>query len=386
MELSEIHRYCIIKGHPFVTYRLPGAEKPITILSNSLPQPLTNDYSLTEEPGFIFAPFGSNDIHPAYRLKADRIIEGDTISEEEFSIIEQRIKQFIKPQNAGPDLPQPVTKTRYIEQVEIAIRACTEKQLSKVVLSRPLRIPFHANIEAAMLYQRLVARFPAAFVYILQFPGTGIWIGASPELLLSVEETNTPGTGHKIRTMALAGTRPSGATEPWGAKEQAEQEWVARYIHQQLTEAGCKEIWQSEKHTSRAGNVEHICTDFTALTNGGSSELLAALHPTPAVCGLPTETAWLMIRDIENYDRSYYTGYLGPVNIQKPSIKKTPAAQPIASLFVNLRCMQAIGDEAVLYVGGGITEDSDPLKEWQETLIKSRTLLAEIEKLQNLAH
>ncbi len=386
MELSEIHRYCIIKGYPFVTYRLPGAEKPITIFSNTLPQTLTDDYSLTKEPGFIFAPFGSNDNHPAYQLKADRVIEGDTISEKEFSKIEEQIKLFSKPQNAGPELPQPVTKTRYIEQVEKAIRACTEKQVSKVVLSRPLRIPFHANTEAPMLYQRLVARFPAAFVYILQFPGTGLWIGASPELLLSVEGTNTPGSGQKIRTMALAGTRPSGATEPWGAKEQAEQEWVANYIHQQLTETGCKEIWQSEKHTSRAGNVEHICTDFTALTDGGVTQLLKALHPTPAVCGWPTETARLMIRDIENYDRSYYTGYLGPVNIHKPSIKKAAIAQPIASLFVNLRCMQAIGDDAALYVGGGITEDSEPLKEWQETLIKSRTLLAEIEKLQNLAH
>ena len=98
------------------------------------------------------------------------------------------------------------------------------------------------------------------------------------------------------------------------------------------------------------------------------------MHPTPAVCGWPAAEALDLIRVTEEYPRSFYSGYLGPVNMERKT-----------SLFVNLRCMQVGEQEAALYAGGGITINSVPEAEWEETTIKSRTLLAEIEKIQNLA-
>ncbi len=87
------------------------------------------------------------------------------------------------------------------------------------------------------------------------------------------------------------------------------------------------------------------------------------LHPTPAVCGVPKEKGYEVIQEIEAYNRAYYTGFLGPWNLDAK-----------LDLFVNLRCLQYFTDHAVLYAGGGITSASDAEKEWQETENKMRSI------------
>ena len=79
---------------------------------------------------------------------------------------------------------------------------------------------------------------------------------------------------------------------------------------------------------------------------------------------MPRQSALDFIKRTENFDRAFYTGYLGPVNMGEES-----------HLFVNLRCMQLLAGEAVLYAGAGIIADSEPEMEWQETEIKCDTLL-----------
>ena len=92
--------------------------------------------------------------------------------------------------------------------------------------------------------------------------------------------------------------------------------------------------------------------------------MLDLLHPTSAVCGMPQEPALDFLRKHEEYDRAFYSGYLGPVNIENET-----------NIFVNLRCMQLLSQKAILYAGAGVTIDSDPEKEWQETEMKLQTLL-----------
>ena len=87
------------------------------------------------------------------------------------------------------------------------------------------------------------------------------------------------------------------------------------------------------------------------------------LHPTPAVCGLPKEKSLDIIYKTEPYDREYYAGYLGMV--ENDSV----------DFYVNLRCMKIYENAAALFVGGGITANSDAKKEWQETELKAKTLL-----------
>ena len=109
------------------------------------------------------------------------------------------------------------------------------------------------------------------------------------------------------------------------------------------------------------GDLEHLKNEISIeKTNGISWQLLAKkLHPTPAVCGVPFRFAQQYILDNENFDRKYYSGYLGPVNMAGET-----------NLYVNLRCMQATKKSLLLYAGCGITALSNPENEWEETNAK----------------
>ena len=93
------------------------------------------------------------------------------------------------------------------------------------------------------------------------------------------------------------------------------------------------------------------------------SVMLRLLHPTSAVCGMPKESALHFNQQLEGYDRSFFSGFLGPVNMQDET-----------HLFVNLRCMQLLDQQAALYAGAGVTIDSEPQREWEETELKMRTM------------
>jgi isochorismate synthase len=403
--LTAFQQHCISNGIPFVSYRLPGIDFPVTMLGKvsnvHLSGSVTNEVnriplikqpplpSLPSVPGFIISPFTSSSL--AVWLQASKIIEGIRLkgidfSDEDLGIndgADSPIREKYATEDHLPEgkLPMQVTKEAYIQQVNKILQAIKEGTVEKAVLSRTILIPFDAGKEAPQLFNQLTQTYKDAFVYLISFPEAGTWIGATPELLLSAwydiaDSTTLNDQPMHIRTMALAGTRKSGTTGEWGAKEIEEQQWVVTYIQEKLAASGCTGIMQSDTYTAAAGNVEHLRTDFRAsIPASNINILLQQLHPTPAVCGWPTDKALELILETENYNRSYYTGFLGPVNVDGAS-----------GLYVNLRCMQATNKLAALYIGGGITRGSIPEDEWEETSIKSRTLLSEIEKIRNLAH
>jgi isochorismate synthase len=92
--------------------------------------------------------------------------------------------------------------------------------------------------------------------------------------------------------------------------------------------------------------------------------MLQLLHPTSAVCGMPLDKSLEFLKLHEGYDRSFYAGYLGPVNVNNN-----------INIFVNLRCMQLMDHQAQLYAGAGVTIDSIPEEEFEETEMKFNTLL-----------
>ena len=93
-------------------------------------------------------------------------------------------------------------------------------------------------------------------------------------------------------------------------------------------------------------------------------QMLELLHPTSAVCGMPKEPSKQFIMENEGFDRGYFSGFLGPVHVGKET-----------NIFVNLRCMKLLPQQAILYAGAGIIANSIPEKEWNETEIKMQTLL-----------
>lgn len=239
--------------------------------------------------------------------------------------------------------------------------ALGEGRFSKLVLARRKTFAIDEAFAVPLLFCRAVRRYPEAFVYVFHTPQSGTWFGSTPEILLS-------GGISGLRTVALAGTRlrsREGEHKPWDDKNTMEQGFVADYVASVLRGFGIDDP-SVETATVGAGRVEHRCSTFTFACPDGvrPGQLAAALHPTPAVCGLPKDEAFGFIRRHEACCREYYAGFIGPVGLGGR-----------VELFVNLRCLNAVGTELRLFAGGGIVRGSELGSEWRETENKMRTML-----------
>lgn len=234
-------------------------------------------------------------------------------------------------------------------------------RFSKLVLARRKTFAVDEAHAVPLLFCRAVRCYPEAFVYVFHTPQSGTWFGSTPEILLSGDISG-------LRTVALAGTRlrsREGEHKPWDDKNTMEQGFVADYVASVLRGFGIDDP-SVETATVGAGRVEHRCSTFTFACPDGvrPGQLAAALHPTPAVCGLPKDEALAFIRRHEACCREYYAGFIGPVGLGGR-----------VELFVNLRCLNAVGTELRLFAGGGIVRGSELGSEWRETENKMRTML-----------
>ena len=204
----------------------------------------------------------------------------------------------------------------------------------------------------------LFARFADAFCYCVFTAETGLWIGATPEVLVDIADG-------QLRTMSLAGTRLAGEDAEWDRKNVDEQQFVTSFICGELMLQGLVPEC-GRTRTLRYGAIEHICTDIVAACSCGTnlSGLLEGLSPTPAVCGQPREVALKEISQVEDAPRRCYAGYL----LHKDRDGRVRA-------YVNLRCAHISPSGWCIYAGGGITADSDALAEWHETEAKASALL-----------
>lgn len=252
-------------------------------------------------------------------------------------------------------------KNKYIKLIDKTIETIKKRKANKIVISRYKDFEIQ-NFSIEELIVRLFSMYPKAFRYIWYHPNTGLWCGATPEILVQIENDS-------FKTMSLAGTQPFTNREPviWHPKELDEQQLVTDAITTSLQRV-TSVLKVSNPHTYRAGSLLHLRTDITGVLKNGKATLktiTAALHPTPAVCGSPQKFAKEYILENEGYSREFYTGFLGPILENGAS----------ASLMVNLRCMKIDEDIARVFVGGGITLGSQPLEEWNETQIKMQTML-----------
>jgi isochorismate synthase len=259
-------------------------------------------------------------------------------------------------------------QTEFSGIVKKAIELITENKIKKVVLSRSRKIKLKSSFDLLKTYQELCLNYPNAFVSLIAIPGAGTWLGASPELLVCIDK-------HKIfKTSSLAGTQKLEkglklSEAVWTQKEIEEQALVSRYIINCFKTIRLREYEEDGPYTIQAGDLIHLKTDLSADIKKVNfpdlgTLMLDLLHPTSAVCGMPKEEAMEFIIDHEETDRSFFSGFLGPVNIDEET-----------HLFVNLRCARILDKgTAVLYAGAGITKDSDPEKEWLETEMKMRTM------------
>ena len=252
----------------------------------------------------------------------------------------------------SPDF-QPISEKNYTQLIQKTIHEIQNSETEKIVISRIKSIE-NQSINLLKSFKNLTQTHPNALVYFWQNPGNETWLAATPELLLSKNQ-------NQIKTVSLAGTkRPE---IDWTPKEFEEQKIVTDYIVAHFSELKNLELQGPE--TIQAGKFQHLKTYISGeIPNGFSMEnLLEKLHPTPAVCGLPKEKSFEFILKNEGYDRDFYAGYVG---IESENSQE---------YFVNLRCAQIFQDKIWIYVGGGITSESVPQNEWNETELKSGTIM-----------
>lgn len=331
---------------PFVCYRRPNDTHLKAYLCHS--DDLVCTDSFVEE-GFVFAPF--DDRKNALIFKS---VDSTILEEEVGEYLSEKEQHIYRKTHPFP--------TKHQNLIKLGIEAIQKGEFSKVVLSRKdvLEIEEFYWLEA---YKKLLNFYTNACVYVWYHPKVGLWMGATPERLVSLEN-------NKFKTMALAGTQPytESKNPKWGEKERQEHQFVVDYIVSQIKDPTngiiLKNFHVSETYSSKAGNLLHLKADIEGeIGDFNLKSLLKTLHPTPAVCGLPKEEAKKFILKNEDYERSFYTGFLGEINVSDQT-----------ELFVNLRCAEFTEKQVFIYVGGGVTVDSDPEKEWMETVAKAETM------------
>jgi isochorismate synthase len=398
LTLDRLWHTAVSGGFPVALWRLPNQTESHLIVQFS--EKIARHPADLDElpPGFAIAGFadmagadGEPFMIPFLRADAHFVLgETGTVREETSPAYSESVALFYENlARPEPDIspvawptaqekPNPEDQLRYETAVAEAVRQMHRGGLRKVVLSRTKRVEFTAEPDAVALFDRLSAAYSSAFVSAVFLPERGqTWVCATPERLVSQDISGT------FRTVSLAGTQsalwPDGSSKRpveavWTHKEIEEQALVSRYIIECFKKIRLREYVESGPKTVVAGNLMHLRTDFSVDTQATNfsqlgTVMLRLLHPTSAVGGMPRPAALSFIEVHETHNRELYAGFVGPVNMGGAS-----------DLFVHLRCLKLEGAVATLYAGAGLTEDSDPAREWRETELKCRTLLNVMEE------
>lgn len=342
-EIGGLIACCLNRNIPFYACRYPS-ESQVRFGAQYHSAPIRGMVS-----GFRVVPFVESEDAPAFTIVPD------------YSAADRAALEALPPLPAAPYglSGADIDYDTYIGEARRMISCIQAHDASKLVLSRTITLSYDMA-RMPQLFAALCVAYPSAYVFMVSYPGICNWIGATPELLLR-------STNRGYATMALAGTRPEGTPADWPLKEREEQQYVADYIGQVLQGCGLTAV-TTHTYTRRAAQVEHLCTDFDISTAHDAAIrdlLLARLHPTPAVAGIPVNDAKKLISAIEGHHRRYYGGYIGDAD-----------ENGHCRCFVNLRSLEFDARAVRLYVGGGLTARSVPVDEWNETCIKSQTLLS----------
>ena len=333
---------------PFVLYCKPNSDRIVGLFQQNDRLYFLENFN---EIGFVFAPFDGDSIPYIPQKYSDVLVEKVTISD---FYVETIITDSTDEQ----------VKNTFERLVQKGLEAIDNNQFQKVVLSRKELVDL-IDYDLDTVFKKLIYNYPTAFNYCFYHPKIGIWLGATPEQFLKLNQKS-------LQTVALAGTQVASNSDKiyWNEKEKVEQQLVTDFITSGLV-GKVNKLVVSSPYSVKAGNLWHIKTDITATLKSKKviAEIMIAMHPTAAVCGLPKETAKAFILENEEYDREYYSGFLGELNIDFATFRTQQT-----DLFVNLRCMKIVGKSAELFVGCGITKDSIPADEYNETVNKSMTM------------
>lgn len=349
--LIEISQALLDKNLNFCIYRLPHQQQVRLAIDKTL---FTQDSTADL---FWVSPFSSHSARPETFLKILKPTD---------------YQDFLKYINQLParstsmyrELPREITKEEYLKIINRYITDIQSEKIYKAILSRVIHQDKPQDFSLIQYFQNLSQAYPNTFAYLLSHDVAGTWLGATTELLLEK-------TDQLVKTVALASTqsRNSSSQYEWRAKEVYEHAIVGEHIEEVFQKCNYQMLSKNGPYNIESGQVVHLKTDyeFSKEVEQDFKKLLQDLHPTPAIGGYPAKKSVDYILQHENYDRAYYCGFLGELSQQGQT-----------KLYVNLRCVQVGTDKLAAYVGGGITADSQAEEEWEETILKSRTVLDQI--------
>lgn len=342
----------------FAYYRLP-CEQHATYVAQHVGEPeiLSSVAQLNGREGFVIAPFQPSAECPVVLIRPDEV--RDFVPE----------AQCVDDANGGRRVQNSPCTEAYARDYECFHGQLERGVFRKIVLAR--KSTQHTRLSAEALFQKACRLYPRLFVALVYTEPSGMWLMATPEILLQ-------GNGNAFHTMSLAGTQKAPATTipplstkaveglEWPQKDQEEQQYVTDYIE------ACIRTFSDDyrlqgPYTMTAAHLCHLRTDihFRLPCADVLGDVLEALYPTPAVCGIPKEPARRFILSHEHEPRRYYSGFVGMLS---------PRAD--THLFVSLRCMRLLpGGICELYAGGGLLKESEMEKEWRETEAKMQTMM-----------
>ncbi len=377
LSLSRFVHAALVCQQALVCWRAPMTGRVQALACK--PESIAKNEDLRLKHGFLLAPFAISSSKESSWLPADFYFDASEpkgFQYNEFALTEAEVDSFRQACTGQPigtfyDLAGMdnyyATQIEYENLVQECVQHIRDGVFAKAVTSRAAFYSQKTDFNILAAFEELERAYPHAFVCLLSIPGMGTWLCASPETLLSTDSRGF------FRTMALAGTQPKAnfASEKevtWRQKEIEEQAMVSRYIINCFKQIRLREFEEIGPKTRFAANLAHLCSEFRVDMGNTNfwelpSVMLELLHPTSAVCGLPQKPALAFLSTNEKHNRRLYSGYLGYVG------------EDAMHLFVMLRCMQVIEKGMILYAGGGIVEDSEPFREWEETQHKMNTLL-----------
>ena len=377
----------------FAIYRLPyQKECTLMIQHEGEPLKLKSYTELNGKRGFVMAPFAVSPDQPILLIEADEVRKGEILRSVECGVWSEICFEYMNSQEQKtvsqdyshstlhtPHSTNLSSRQRYHIDFSNFHSNLLNGEFQKIVLSRCVQEPRKEEQLPMTLFQTACELYPRMFISLVYTPQSGMWLMATPEILLE-------GGGNDWHTIALAGTMklegesllfdsPPVKGEArlsdiaWTTKNIQEQRYVATYLMECL-EHFSSQITEEGPYTARAANLVHLRSDFNFVLEDTRriGELIRALHPTPAVCGLPKQQTFDFIRRNESQSRRYYSGFSGPFN---PEVE--------THLFVSLRCMQILDDCYCLYAGGGLLRDSVEDQEWEETEAKLETMRSLLE-------
>ncbi len=304
-------------------------------------------------------PAGASGLAQALDLRYDWLLEAQS----------QPAQAQDAPVEAGLSVRYPMDFPAWEALIDQAVRAIGANGLHKVVLARMCEVSAAAPLDVEAALGELCAAYPDCYTFLFAPRPGCAFLGATPELLVTVE-------GPRLVSMALAGSIRRGRTaaedETLSAallasqKDRNEHNLVAVEVRRRLAQACTDLEYSTQPQVRRYRNIQHLYTPFRASLKrpGGALPLVARLHPTPALGGMPRPAALEFIRQFEPLTRGWYAAPVGWLDSRLDG-----------SFAVGIRSAVVQRERAWLYAGAGIVAGSQAQAEWEETALKFRPML-----------